>query len=225
VTDYRIVSRHVRYWRGSVHRWSTVWRFTGTLASGNLGAATAAIKSLEDQVNYKGIGGNYGGCYEVAIYDHATGGIPIDTTTYFDWTTPGAWIQYTSTAWPVINEPVDSAAETAMAVQWHAGLSVTGKPVIFRKWFHAVPINVGAPASADIPGPTVISLQNAINTQVAAVGALGALMGTGGRLAATTCVVKPYYGSHQMPRGRRRRALVSASGAYHGPTINVPQVN
>jgi hypothetical protein len=225
MTDYRIVSRHVRYWRGAVHRWSTVWRFTGTLPSGSLAAATTAIKTLEDAVGYKGVTGNNGGCYEVAIYDHATGGVPIDTTTYFDWTTPGSWIPYTSSGWTSTSNPIDAQAEVAMAVQWHAGLSVTGKPVIFRKWFHSVPVNLSTPPSVDLSAAQITSLQTAINNQVAVVGGLGAPMGTGGRLAATSCIVRPYFGNHQMPRGRRRKALVTAAGRYTGPAIQVPQID
>lgn len=225
MTDYRIVSRHVRYWRGSVHRWSTVWRFTGTITSANYASATAAIKTLEMGVNYPGISAKQGGIYEIAIYDHATGGVPVQTTTYFDWTNPTVWVDYTGVGWASPHGVAVGNAETAILVEWAGGLSSSGKPVKFRKWFHMTPVTVATSGAADISPTDQSGLAAIINTQVAVVGGLGAPMGNGGRLAATTAVVNPHYGNHQMPRGRRRPALVSASGKYRGPSIVVPELN
>lgn len=223
MTDYRIVARHVRYWRGQVHRWSTVYRFTGTIAAGSYGTAIAAIKTLDDGVCYHPASPVTGGIYEVAIYDHATGGVPVDIVTYFDWTTPASWIQYGSAGWGSLSSSFESNAEAALQIEWHAGLSVTGKPVVFRKWYHAVPQIGGGGTGVDVTAGQVTSLSAIVNAQIAVVGGLGAPMGTGSRLAATNCVVKTYFGSHQMPRGRRRKPLVTASGRYTGPTIQIPQ--
>lgn len=222
MTDYRLVSRHVRYWRGSVHRWSTVWRFTGTFTGPGLVSATTALHDLEQGVNYPGISTHQGGLYEISIYDHATGGVPVLTTTYFDWTNPAVWINYTGSAWAAPFGVAVGNAEAAVVAEWHAGVSRTGKPVRFRKWFHMTPVTVASSGGADISPTDVSNIQALIDSKVAVIDGLGVQMGNGSRLAALNCTVLPHYGNHQMPRGRRRRALVTASGHYTGPSITIP---
>lgn len=223
MTDYRIVSRHVRYWRGSVHKWSTVWRFVGTIPSASYGTALTAIHDLEQAVNYPGISTHQGGLYEVALYNQSSGGVPIDTVTYFDYTNPAGWINYTGSAWASPFGVAVGSAEIATVAEWSAGVSTTGKPVRFRKWFHMTPVTTGTSGAADISSADVSSLQSAIDAKIAIVGGLGAPMGSGSRLAATTSVVLPHFGAHQMPRGRRRKPLVTASGRYTGPAILGPR--
>lgn len=221
MTDYRIVARHVRYWRGAVHKWSTVYPLTGTISSGNYAAVIAAAKVLEQGVNFKNAtGATAGGLYEIALYDHATGGIPVALVTYFDPTVPAGWVAYTGAGWSTAPAPVCSNAEVALQVEWLAGLSSSGKPVKFRKWYHAVPdaVTIG---TRDVVAADVTALQTFINTNIAVIGGLGAVMGNSSRLAATTCQVLQFYGNHQMPRGRRRKPLVTADGRYTGPTIRV----
>lgn len=214
MTDYRMVARHVAYWRGAIHHWSTVWPFVGTLTTANQGPAIAAIKTLEQAVGYKGRTGEApGGLYEIALYDQATGGVPIDVATYFDPTTPGAWVDYASTGWGSVASACDSSLESALGVRWAAGLSSSGKPVYFRKWFHAIPSSLAVPGAVDVTSTSVTLLASALTTGLNTVGGLGAPMGRGSRLAATTPVINPFYENHQMPRGRRRKvAGASASG-------------
>jgi len=225
MTDYRIVARHVRYWRGSVHRWSTVWRFTGSISTGNIPTAVLAIHDLEQKVGYPGVTTHQAGLYEVALYDHATGGVPLNTTTYFDYTNPSAWINYSGTAWASPFGAALTNAEVAVVVEWPAGVSTTGKPVRFRKWFHTCPTTAAVTGANDISSADLGTIASTINTQVAIVGGLGAPMGNGSRLAATSCNVLGHYGNHQMPRGRRRKALVTASGRYTGPSLVVPNAD
>lgn len=218
MTNYRMVARHVRYWRGVAHKWSTVYPFTGTLASGNYAAAIAALKTLEMGVNYCGTGTIAGGVYEIALYDQSSGGVPVAVTTYFPAATPGSWVAYTSAGYASHAYPVISVAEAALQVEWLAGLSSSGKPVSFKKWFHAVPEIGASPGSPDVLAGDVTTLQTLINTQMAVIGGLGILLGSGSRLAATTCTVRNQFGNHQMPRGRRRKALVSGSGKVSFPS-------
>jgi hypothetical protein len=222
VTDYRIVARHVRYWRGAVHKWSTVWPFTGTLSAANYSTALLKIHDLEQAVNW-GNAAIDGGLFETALYDQAVGGIPVAVQTYFDWTVPGAWIAYTpAIGWSVVPASQLAPAEVAILAEWKAGLSVRGKPVMFRKWFHSAPTPTLVPPAADITPANVTALQAVMTNNLGAIAALGAPMGRGGRLAAAQTIVRPFYGNHQMPRGRRRKALVSASGQYNGPSVQIP---
>nr|CRY96133.1 hypothetical protein [uncultured prokaryote] len=207
-----MVARHVRYWRGQVHRWSTVYPFTGSVSAGSYGAAIAALKTMEQGICY---GGSVvaGGLYEIALYDHASGGVPVAVQTYFDWTAPGGWVNYTSAGWASGTSPaVLDVAEAALQLEWQAGLSRSGKPVLFRKWYHAVPTVLPTPGAPDVPTTNISSLKTLAQTQMAAISALGITLGNSSRLAATTPTVRPYYGNHQMPRGRRRLAA-SASKA------------
>nr|CRY97320.1 hypothetical protein [uncultured prokaryote] len=205
MTDYRMVARHVRYWRGLVHHWSTVWPFTGTLASGDWATAILAIQVLETGVCWGGGSAGAGGLYEIALYDQATGGVPIAVENYFDPDTPGDWVAYVGDAWPSGHTGFVSAAEVALQVEWRAGLSSSGKPVYFRKWFHSVPNGGGAGASVDVNGASQTAIEAYIQAQTSIVGGLGAPLGRGSRLAATTPTVAAAYGNHQMPRGRRRK--------------------
>jgi hypothetical protein len=217
VTDYRIVSRHVRYWRGAIHKWSTVWPFTGTLTSGNYAAAIAATKTVEDATNYNKTAQVGGGIYEIALYDQAVGGVPVAVTTYFPWATPSSWIAYSAINWSARTFPLNPNAEAALQVEWAAGLSTSGKPVHFRKWFHSVPDESPTPGSPDFVAGDITGLSAGLVTYSNAMSALGAPMGRGGRLAAVTPNVRNFAGNHQMPRGRRRIALPAAASTIPLP--------
>lgn len=217
MTEYRIVTRHVRYWRGAIHKTSTVWPFTGTIAAGSYAAAIAAMYTAEQAVGYKQNSVTAGGVYEIALYNSSTGGVPVAVTTYFPWATPGSWIPYTGTGWYTSTPPADNNAETALQVEWPAGLSSSGKPVYFRKWFHMVPDDAFAPGVADLTTSQAGTLASVLHTGTSTVAGLGAPMGRAGRFAASAGTVALYFGNHQMPRGRRRKALVSSSGKVSFP--------
>lgn len=212
MTNYRMVARHVRYWRGAVHKWSTVYPFTGTLTSGNYGAAITFLKNMEQQVNYSKSGENGGGLYEIALYDQASGGVPIAVSTYFPWATPGSWVPYNALGWGARTYELNPVAEAALQVEWPAGLSSSGKPVSFKKWYHSVPNEQNLPGTPDIVGSDVTALTTALTTGIAGISGLGAQLGHGSRLAATTPVIRTYYGNHQMPRGRRKRPVELSAG-------------
>jgi hypothetical protein len=154
----------------------------------------------------------------VAFYPSG-GGVPVVEKVYYDWTTPGSWITPTSTAWPTRTAPADQNAEVAWLAEWQAGLSSSGKPVKFRKWYHSVPPSSSAGATADIPSTTVSSLLTQVTIlQGCLAGGYGLVLGNSRRLAGAATVL-PYYGNHQMPRGRRRKPLVTADGRYTGPSL------
>jgi hypothetical protein len=219
MTDYRVVMRHVGYWRGNIHKWSTVYPFVGTIPSASYGTALSAIHAMEQAIGYNEPGTHNGGIWESQLYNHSSGGVPIAVVPYFDPTTVGSWIAYTGTAWAGVSQMPNTTLETAMDVRWPAGFSSSGKPVFFRKWYHAVPNNSSGPPVVDVAPANVALIVAQLEAGINIVGGLGAPMGRGGRLAALTPVVAPYFGNHQMPRGRRRKALVTASGRYTGPTI------
>jgi hypothetical protein len=217
MTQYRIVARHVRYWRGQVHRWSTVYPLSGSISAGSYAGVIAALKTMEQAVNFKNTTGAVsGGLYEIALYDHLTGGVPVAVATYFPYATPGSWIPYTGTGW-TSSGPLLETAEAALDVRWAAGLSSSGKPVYFRKWYHAVLDSQAVAGGVQVGTTDVASLTTVLTTGIAAMSALGGTLGNSSRLAATTPIIDVYYGNHQMPRGRRRKALVSAGGRVSFP--------
>jgi hypothetical protein len=224
VSSYRMVTRHVRYWRGAVHRWSTVYPFSGSISAGSYAAAIAAMYTMEQDILYDNTAGGGGGLYEIALYNAASGGVPVAVVDYFPYATPGSWIKYTSTDWGATTPGLEANAEAAMVVEWAAGLSHSGKPVTFKKWYHAVPSANVIGSAVQITSTQKTAIQTRIQNQMAVISGLGLNLGNSSRLAATTPVVLSYYGNHQMPRGRRRKALVTASGRYTGPTLDVPPV-
>lgn len=222
MTNYKVQVEHAAYWRGKVHRWSTAWSFTGSFTGGTPTQVIAAIKSTEQANCYPSPTGVNGGVASIAIYNEDTGGVPIASALYFDWQNTATWVPYGGTAWSARTRPAVNQLEVALLVEWNAGLSSKGKPVKFRKWFHAVPDNDSAPGVADVLPADVTGIAASINGGLASVAGFGLLLGKGSRLAATTCTVSPYYNNHQIPRGRRRRALVTASGQYTGPALQIP---
>lgn len=220
--SYRGVVRHVRYWRGAVHRWSTVYQFVGTPSTTIDAGACTALLTADDKMCYgNGIAAN-GGTYECSIYNVASGGVPIANVVRFDWETPGAWIAYAATSWGSVTGTFSNNAEDALLVEWHAGLSSSGKPVSLRKWYHAVPIITAASNAQNVAAANVTSLTTAANALVNVLGSYGLTLGSSAGRFAGSAFVQPYLANHQMPRGRRRRALVTASGRYTGPAIEVP---
>jgi hypothetical protein len=219
MTDYRMVTRHVGYWRGANHRFSNVWRFSGTLASGDYATAIAAMKTLEQGVHYIGAALT-GGLWKIDLYNQGSGGIPVASSIYFDPDTTASWVAYTATAWASHTPLRNSVLEAAAQVTWLAGVSSTGKPVRFRKWFHSVPINPASAPAAEITTADQTSIQNLCQTQLAVIAGLGAPQGIGGRLAATTAVCDRFYVNHQMPRGRRNPLRAALAGTlYRGQPI------
>lgn len=223
MADYRVVTRHVRYWRGQVHKWSCSYAFTGSGSTPDA-AACNAFRTAESALLYLTTGDKSNGIWEVQIY-HASGGTPVASVSYFDPDVPSAWIAPTGTAWGSHTALLEPVAEVAALIIWPAGLSATGKPVTFRHWYHAVPVvTAGGGASADIASGVQATLVTAAQGLGASLSTTyGLVMGNSRRLAGFTPVVEPFYSNHQMPRGRRRKPLVTASGRYTGPTVEVPE--
>lgn len=217
MTDYRLVNRHVRYWRGQIHKWSTVYPLTGSISSGNYSALMTRMLQMERAVCYPAPGGAGGGVWEQALYDQATGGVPVAVNSIFDPETPGTWVPYLGSAWSSLTTALEGNAEVALQVEWLAGLSRTGKPVRFRKWYHAVPQLASGNTAPDVSSTNVTSLEAYIQVALADVAGYGALLGNAARLAAATPVVLPFFGNHQMPRGRRRLVRTAARPASSFP--------
>lgn len=218
--DYRAVVRHVGYWRGQIHRWSTSYSFTGS-GSPLTTAAAQTLLTADDNMCYGTATAN-GGTYQCEIY-LASGGTPVATYTKFAYGTTGSWPGFASLGWPsrtAVQEPV---REAALLVTWPAGFSSTGKPVEFKKWYHAVPDTTLAASTAPDVSPTAVTQLTTFAQTLASCLAptYGLVLGNSRRLAGFTPTVHPFYSSHQMPKGRRRKPLVTASGRYTGPTVQV----
>lgn len=222
MAQYRMIVKHVAYWRGAIHRWSTSYQFQGTAAAPSV-ADCETLLNADQAMCYSPTAAKWGGAYECVAYN-AGGGAPLATYVAFDWTTPASWVAYSSTAYATRTVNPDQNLEVACLVEWPAGLSSSGKPVVFRKWFHAVPISSAAVAgNPDLTSGQLTLLTSTAVTLTNCLAASHLLLSTGARYAGTP-VVSPYFANHQMPRGRRRKALVTASGKYTGPTISLPDV-
>lgn len=219
---YRAVVRHVRYWRGNVHHWSTVYQFVGTPSKPLDTAAAILLNNADDDMCMKTVAAE-GGTYGTDIYNVSTGGSPIISFRNFDPTNLAAWPGYGhASAWGNVAANIGQPAENALVVEWAAGLSKSGKPVSMKKWYHAVPSVSPGGATVDIPPATVTALTTAAQGLVGVWASYGLTLGSASGRFAGVATVKAQYGNHQMPRGRRRKALVTAGGKYTGPTIVIP---
>lgn len=213
MTNYRFVVRHVRYWRGKVHKWSTSYSYQGTRAVTQQDCIDLLNK--EDEMLWTDTPSE-GGSYECQAYNADSGGMALATYVKFDVNEPSTWPGHNGNAWTHIHgqEPV---AEVALIVEWPAGLSSSGKPVRFRKYLHAVQVSQGGAAGvADVTQDDVTSLQVRAAALRAPFQATGLVMASkSGRIAGTP-VVHPYYGNHQMPRGRRTVSKKSVNSNLPG---------
>jgi len=206
---YRAVVKHVRYWRGKIHRWTTVYPFIGTPNRDLNSSDCTTVLTADDALCFPGGAGN-GGTYGCDIYNQATGGTPIASVVRFDWETPASWIGYSGSAWhdpTVYDAGIDAAAETCLDLRWSAGLSKTGKPVFLRKFIHAVPAVGNDGAGTQIQPADVTALVAHANLMKGMLGDEGLVLGSFTGRFAGTATLSGYLGSHQMPQGRRRKIL------------------
>nr|CRY96108.1 hypothetical protein [uncultured prokaryote] len=222
MANYRIQVEHARYWRGQPHRWSTVYHFNLAAARAPIDASACdAFAAAEKPLLYPG-GTTSNGISSISIYG-PSGGTPIAAKTYFDWHVPASWVNAgIGAAWTGASGPL-ATAEVALVVKSPTQLSRTGKPVFLRKWYHGVPaINDGATAEVTSSQITAIT---------AAFVALGSsLTATYGLVYASpsgavpgTPTVQPFFGNHQMPRGRKRK-VVTIDGKQYVPANNGGQL-
>lgn len=218
--QHKFVVRHVRFWRGKIQRWSTVYQYWGTPLGGAIILADLQTMYVADNAMNFSTAATQGGIYQIECYDTVAGGIPVMTANYFDPESPAAWTGYAGNVWLATGRTFEPVAETALGIRWPAGISKTGKQVYLRKWFHSVPTSVAAAGVADVGATDLTALTTAaVHLRDCFVGrgmSMGVLPGT----VSGAPQVSAYYENHQMPRGRRRKALVSASGKYQGPTID-----
>lgn len=219
---YRAVVRHVRYWRGAVHKWSTVYQFVGTATSTPSSTDCQNILTLDDAMCYPSVAAD-GGTYECDIYNQSSGGVPIASYSRFAWNAPGSWIGYGGSGWTTTALGFNGDAEACTQVRWIMGLSSSGKPVYARKYFHATPPTAVAGAAAQISGSDLTSLAAKATLMTGVMASKGLVLGSSAGRFAGVASVEPYFVNHQMSKGRKRKALVTADGRYTGPTIQVPQ--
>jgi hypothetical protein len=150
-----------------------------------------------------------GGIFESSLYDLTAKGSPIETHTYFDYADTGAWTGYTSAGYFAVPSAEPQPLEVALQVEWPGGLSRTGKPVRFKKWYHAVgKSNAAASGDIDLTGANAAALTTYAEGFVALLAGHGLALGNSRRLAQSAGTsVNVYFQTHQMPKGRRRKPL------------------
>lgn len=226
MTDYRAIVKHVRYWRGTIHRWSTSYSLTGNGTTPDV-TACQTLLAADDDMCYGGSGSQIGGTYEASFY-RASGGIPVATYTKFDYSVPLDWVVPRGAGWVSHAALTEPSAETALLVTWPAGYSSTGKPVTFRKWWHMVPVTTaGAGSLPDIPTATITSLVSHAQTLATCLApTYGLVFGNASRLAGLVPTVDAFYSNHQMPRGRRRSTarLLQNGGIFQPNPIEIGPV-
>lgn len=215
MAGYRVEVVHAGYWRGTVDRWTSNYSYNGQASPGIDDAACDLIKGADSNMCWGGGIAANGGIAEVHFYA-SSGGTPVHSKIYFDWEAPATWVAYTQSGWTGTHTDPVLEGEAALAVSWHGGLSSSGKPVSFRKWYHAVPQTDSHPSNPQVTAPDVASLTSAALLFNAVLASYGLVQGTAaGRLAGSP-TVQLWYGNHQRVRGRRRPPLVKANGSAGG---------
>lgn len=202
---YRYQCVSVGWWRGKIKRWNTTFYSSSS-------SITPSIKAIMSKMGYPNPGDALGDCSggiaSIAVYN-AAGGAPIVQTVYFDWQMPTTWVPYTGEVWASVpaGTPLDASGESALVVVGQLpGLSVTGKPMTTRKYFHAIPSRTAADyADPDVSPAVQAAILPVLPTSV---------MGTKAGKAPTTVTVEPYYLSHQRVRGRRRPVTTVAAQSF-----------
>lgn len=207
---YRYQCVAVGMWRGKIKRWNTTFHasspsFTGTL---NGYMQKSGWPNPGDAV-----GACSGGLASITVYN-ATGGAPIQQTTYFDWQTPSTWIPFTGEAWVGVppGTVVDASGESAVTIEGNmSGLSATGKPVKTRKFLHAIPSRTATDyTEPDIDTASLAALKALFSTT---------LMANPAGVEPATVTVDEWYGNHQRVRGRRRTSSQVAAGAFSAGVV------
>jgi hypothetical protein len=217
---YRVVVRNVRYWRGNIKRWQSVYPFIGTPTSALATADAQAVLTAHTKMLWNG-GVTSGNAYEAAIYDQATGGVPIVVYTAFDWLTPSTWTSPTNSVWGGSSVFVGQPAEQALIVEWNAGLSVSGKPVTLKKFYHHVKPSLASAGAPDVSSTDATALTTAANGLTVCLASKGLSLGSPSGRFAGSAKVKTYYGNHQMARGRRRKAPVPAASVTFDKILSI----
>jgi hypothetical protein len=205
----RVVIDHARYWRGVPHVWSTTYFFGGgAWASGEAAAVVGSLLGMESAILYNP-GANICGFIEARAYNAVTGA-PVYVNNIGVLATPSTWDAYSGAAWSsVTGADYVSAAEVCFLLDTPlAGLSSTGKPVKSTKYFHSVGqlFNEGT-TGADIPAAVQTQIASYTAILNSGVGPNGRRMiSNGGRFPSGAPTVRPFFGNHQMPQGRRKKA-------------------
>lgn len=216
--DYRAVVRHVRTWRGNIHKWSTTYPFVNQPSTPLTGTDLDHLAFRDSAMCY-GTSAADGGVWGVDLYKVGQKGSPILTTRYFDPELIADWSGYGSSGWTTTGQAMLQVAEPALVVEWAVGLSSSGKPVRLKKWYHAVPVPQNAENSPDVPVADRNSLLTAATAITGVFSSKGLSLGSSASRLAGSPTVLAYYGNHQMPKGRKRKPLVNANGQYTGPAI------
>lgn len=219
MANYRIQVEHARYWRGQPHRWSTVYHMNLAATRAPIDASACdAFAAAEKPVIYPGAQ-QQNGISSVSIYGPA-GGLPIASKVYFDWKTPASWVNTgVGSAWASTTAALE-AAEVCAVAQWPTGLSKTGKPIYLRKWYHGAPSSVSGSAQ-DIAVAQQAQLVTALNALTASLSSTyGLIYASPTGAIPGTPTVRPFYGNHQMPRGRKLKLLDVNGKPYRGRAIN-----
>lgn len=211
--EYQLVCRHLSWWRGEVHKWSTVWPLVSTAEGVSWTIYLQdQLATVDSQICYFGPDGGEGHLYQADFYSKDLGGMPILTTTYGSDTVPSDGSLPSGGAYVSSTAIMQTPLETCLIVDFSAGLSKSGKPVQFRKYFHAVPQSTATDGAPDI-SPADRAAVNALAASVNSVIAGSNLLHGNARRLAGDPYVSQWYGNHQMPRGRRRKKIVTSSYA------------
>jgi hypothetical protein len=206
MTEYLCVVKHVGYWRGVIHRWSTAYPYVGSAAL----SGTTVVDAVADRDSGMCFGSAAdGGIFESSLYDVTAKGSPIETHTYFDYLDTSAWTGYTSAGYFAVPSAEAQPLELALLASWYAGMSRTGKPVFFKKWYHAVGETAAAVSgAADVTSANVASLGAYGAGFQGLLSAHGLAMGNARRLVAVgEPGIGAFFENHQIPKGRKRKPL------------------
>jgi hypothetical protein len=222
VAIYKFQATSVGYWRGQAKRWQNSFHYSAS------NDASAALCLADFATKIKALGSNLtaGGLASVAVYNTATGGVPVGSTVFFPWQTPSSWILWTSAGPWGSSLNVPTANEAAARFRTQAGVGRTGKPVYVGIYWHSFTSLTEESAAPQFASTviTAASLKyNAFQTLSDGTSAAAVQVTPGGGSIAGSGTLLPYVDSHQRTRGRRRK-IVTIDGKQYYPATGSARV-
>lgn len=210
---YKFTAVSVGYWRGIAKRWQNSFHY-------DISSDAIAVNCLADfksKILALGSSQVAGGLSSIMAYNTETGGVPIGSNIFFDWTTPSSWVVFPTTGpWGVSGVGGPVASEAAARFRTQAGYGSTGKPVYVGIYWHS--FEAGADGAAHQFSATAVTAAsaayNALQVLDDGTGPAAVQVTPGGGSIAGSGVLLPYVDSHQRTRGRRRKKVVIDGVSY-----------
>nr|CRY97290.1 hypothetical protein [uncultured prokaryote] len=215
MTIYKFQATSVGFWRGQEKRWQNTFHYDAS----NDAAAASCLSDFNTKILALGSTTVHGGLASVAVYNTATGGVPVLSQINFPWETSSSWIGWPGAGPWGTGLAIPLAGEPAARFRTQAGVGKTGKPVYVGIYWHSFMCAAETTSAVQFTSTVVTAastLYNNLQTLSSGGTALCVQVTPAGGSIAGSGTLLPYVDAHQRTRGRRRKS-VSIDGKKYYP--------